>query len=191
MERATQEAAAEVGAQTGYIGGGGDVSEITARDICKLLAERHAGSEWAFAIEVPTTTGVALLSEMNPLKGTRRIDAFAMNLWPSRGYKRIAYEIKLSRSDWLAECAAWEKHAQAYLLAHEFYVVAPPGVVHDEDLRYPNLSMQSLGHIEATDAGLVVRVKAIETEAWPMPIGFVASLLRAAVKTAMQVEART
>ena len=169
----------------------GDVSDITAREICQLLAERHAGSEWAFAIEVSTTTGVGLLSEMNPLKGPRRIDAFAMNLWPSRGYKRVAYEIKLSRADWLAECAAWEKHVQAYLLANEFYVVAPPGVVQDEDLRYPNLTMQSLGLIEATDAGQVVRVKAIETEAWPMPIGFVASLLRAVVKTAMRVEAGT
>ena len=169
----------------------GDVSDITAREICQLLAERHAGSEWAFAIEVPTTTGVGLLSEMNPLKGPRRIDAFAMNLWPSRGYKRVAYEIKLSRADWLAECAAWEKHVQAYLLANEFYVVAPPGVVQDEDLRYPNLTMQSLGLIEATDAGLVVRVKAIETEAWPMPIGFVAAFLRAVVKTAAQLEVRT
>jgi hypothetical protein len=166
---------------------------MTARDIVLLLAERHSGSEWAFAAEVPTATGfLTPMSEQNPLKGLRRIDAFAMNLWPSKKYKRIAYEIKVARSDWLAECQTWEKHAQAYLLAHEMYVVAPPGVVRDEDLHLYGTAGQTAQHcglIEATPGGLVVRRKAIPGDAWPMPEAFVASLLRHVVKTAEDVKA--
>jgi len=83
----------------------------TTRDIQRLLALRHL-----FALEVPTTTGFATrarTSAIDPIRSLRRIDAFAMNMYPSRGFKRIAYEIKTCRSDWLSECANWAKMTQA------------------------------------------------------------------------------
>jgi len=163
----------------------------TTRDIQRLLALRHPAPEWVFALEVPTTTGFATrarTSAIDPIRSLRRIDAFAMNMYPSRGFKRIAYEIKTCRSDWLSECANWAKMTQARFLADEMWIVAPEGVVIAADWReYPHL--YPIGHLVAEGGALRKRSGAVPCTAWPMPEGFVAGFLRAAIATQRVLEA--
>lgn len=156
----------------------------TARDIASALAARHPSTEWAFALEVASCTGAMMnMKRSDPLLCKRYIDAFAMHLFPSRKHERIAYEIKVSRSDWLAECKDGHKHVQAYMLCHRMYVVTPPGVVLKQDwLDYPHMS--PLGVLELRDRGLTQTAYATRHEAWPMPEGFIAAFLRASAKMA-------
>lgn len=67
---------------------------MTSFDVIQKLKEYYCQPEWAFFEEVPNGTGGVT---------TRRTDAIAFNLWPSRGYEIIGFEVKVSRADWLNE----------------------------------------------------------------------------------------
>jgi hypothetical protein len=64
----------------------------------------------------------------------QRLDAFAMNLWPSNGYERTVYEVKVSRGDWLREKKDFLKARTAILWGNLFYYVAPMGIIAPEEL---------------------------------------------------------
>lgn len=64
-------------------------------------------------------------------EGTRygyrqRIDLWAMCLWQSLGMDRISYEIKVSRSDLLAELRNPRKREFALSVSNRFYFATPP-----------------------------------------------------------------
>ena len=61
--------------------------------------------EWAFFSELRVGTGYATYKHRkgSALSVEQRIDVWAMNLWPSKKFKRIAYEIKVSKSDFKRE----------------------------------------------------------------------------------------
>jgi hypothetical protein len=60
----------------------------------------------------------------------RRIDMFAMRCRQSgRGYRRVAYEVKVSRADFLQELRLPHKRAHALDLSHEFYFACPAGMI--------------------------------------------------------------
>lgn len=86
----------------------------TAREILELLRQRHA--EDLFVPECkngPTWTG-----------HHRRLDAWVMKKsWSS--FNTIGYEIKVSRSDFLAD----QKMSDYIPLCNDFFVVCPPGVI--------------------------------------------------------------
>lgn len=99
--------------------------KLTAADLCALIRKRYGGQEWACALEVGDGAGFS---------ARRRLDAVAMNLWPSRGNVLIGFEVKISRSDLLRELADEEK-AQAFEgLVDLFYLVAPPHIVDAREL---------------------------------------------------------
>lgn len=59
-----------------------------------------------------------------------RIDFFAMRCRESgAGYRRIAYEVKVSLADFKAEIARPEKRAHALEVSHQFYFATPVGLV--------------------------------------------------------------
>lgn len=64
---------------------------ITAADIEAALARIYSQPEWAILFDVGNATGG---------RATRRADAVAMSLWPSRGLELYGFEIKVSRADW-------------------------------------------------------------------------------------------
>jgi hypothetical protein len=90
-----------------------------------LLARRHAGHpgrpDWSVFFELRDGTGFR--------SSGQQMDVFAMHTWPSKGFHRVGYEIKVSRADFLREMRAPEKRAWAMSITHEFWFVAPPKVI--------------------------------------------------------------
>lgn len=106
---------------------------ITAQDIRRLIADRHGldkldsrGHEWALFFELRNGTGYG--------KQERYLDALALNLWPSKKFWRVAYEIKVSRADFLKELEQPEKRAFGREISHEFWFVCAPGVARPEEI---------------------------------------------------------
>ncbi len=98
----------------------------------RLISERHADDssgvarEWALFFELRSGTGHGAR--------TSYVDAFALNLWPSKRHWRIAYELKASRSDFLRELGSPGKRAWATDISHEFWYVCYPGVAKPEEI---------------------------------------------------------
>ncbi|TGE35912.1 hypothetical protein E4K67_22615 [Desulfosporosinus fructosivorans] len=100
--------------------------------ILKALRCRHPEREWAFFEELRAGTGYRnVAAGLNP---EQRFDAWAINLYPSRNFVRIAYEIKVSRSDFLKEIKHPEKRTQALQMSNQFYFVAPVGLIKASEL---------------------------------------------------------
>lgn len=123
-----------------------DEPRLNARDVLKALERRHARSgmqahEWAFVSELrisPLRTKVERQvaryktqggeeTDWSPLDvNERRIDAWAMRV---RRRHCIAYEIKVTRQDFLRELEDETKRAAGMLLSNEFYFATPPHLI--------------------------------------------------------------
>lgn len=103
---------------------------IKSSTIKTLLRLRHSEpiGAWAFFDEFMPGIGMAQFGA-----GTR-LDGWAMNVWPSNGYKTIAYEIKVSRSDFLRDIKDPGKRAWALTFTDEFYYVAPRHLISAKEL---------------------------------------------------------
>jgi len=97
---------------------------LTSEQVHEFLRRDHANyagtDAWVYYEELETDTGT---------KRERRLDAWAMHLWPSTNYKRITFEVKISRSDFLREIAAPQKRKLGLLYSNLFYFVTPAGLV--------------------------------------------------------------
>ena len=85
---------------------------MTAQEVIGELRRLHPTEfgEWAFFTEQFS------------------IDAYAIRLWGATGdkpYRRVAYEVKVSRSDFLSELKRPEKRAGAMEISHQFYFAMP------------------------------------------------------------------
>lgn len=84
---------------------------------------RHASrGEWLFLRELKVGTG------RHP-GSLQRLDAFALNTLPHTGMKRICYEVKISRADFLLELKQPLKRRAGMRYSNEFYFLTPPGLV--------------------------------------------------------------
>lgn len=103
---------------------------VTAAVIKQLLRARHAEpvGAWAFFDEFIPGIGYASTGS------DTRLDGWAMNVWPSNGYRTIAYEIKVSRSDFLREMKDPGKREWALTFTDEFYFVAPRHLIDPKEL---------------------------------------------------------
>lgn len=101
----------------------GNCNKIEAKTIIEALRKRHPKDQWAFFPELRIGTGAGKDAE-------QRLDVWAIAYWPStQGIKRVAYEVKVSRSDFLAELKNPLKRRRALLLSNEFYFAAPKGLI--------------------------------------------------------------
>ncbi len=100
----------------------GRVDHPTAEDIVAALRRYHAGDSWAFFAELRVGTGYD-----RAVDAEQRLDAWAMALWPSERYQRIAYEVKVSRSDFLAELQKPRKRRRALSTASTLSPKKSPG----------------------------------------------------------------
>ena len=69
--------------------------------------------------------------------GNRFIDLFAFNKYPSKNFERVAYEIKLSRADFIRELRNIDKARWPIYFANQFYYVAPLGVIPKDKIPSP------------------------------------------------------
>ncbi len=58
----------------------------------------------------------------------QRIDALAFHTWPSQRYRRIVYEVKISRGDLRRELNQPHKQDAALALSNLFYLAVPSGL---------------------------------------------------------------
>lgn len=88
----------------------------------------HANrSEWMFLRELRAGTGRGNAS-------SQRIDAFALNCYPYKSLKRICYEVKTSRADYLLELKQPLKRRIGMRYSNEFYFVTPAGLINVSEL---------------------------------------------------------
>jgi hypothetical protein len=99
--------------------------DFTAAAALLDIVERvfHARpSEWLFLRELRVGTGTRNGS-------LQRVDAFALNTLPHLAMKRVCYEVKTSRADFLTELKQPLKRRIGMRYSNEFYFVTPPGLV--------------------------------------------------------------
>ena len=83
----------------------------------------HASpSEWLFFRELRVGTG-------RQNGGAQRLDAFALNTLPHTAMKRVCYEVKTSRGDFLTELKQPLKRRIGMRYSNEFYFVTPAALV--------------------------------------------------------------
>lgn len=85
------------------------------------------GNGWIFLRELRTGTGMRHHE-------LQRLDAFAFNCLPHTGMKRICYEAKLSRADFLNELRRPLKRRIGLRFSNEFYFVAPTGLLEPSEI---------------------------------------------------------
>lgn len=93
----------------------------------QLLYAQHSQDYWQCFDELRIGTGYGKDAE-------QRIDFWAMASIPSQRFRRIAYEIKLSRADFVREIMNPRKRARALLYSNEFYFCAPVGIIHADEI---------------------------------------------------------
>ena len=96
-------------------------TEWTLIDIVER-AMHASPSEWLFFRELRVGTG-------RQNGGAQRLDAFALNTLPHTAMKRICYEVKTSRGDFLSELKRPLKRRIGMRYSNEFYFVTPAALV--------------------------------------------------------------
>ena len=133
------------------------MTDVTSTDILAALRSRHAGEQWAFFKELRTGTGYNYGSK-DGLPHEQRIDAFAINCWPSAGETAIAYEVKVSRQDFLRELDSPQKRRFAEQVSSHSYFAVPFGTIRSAEIPDPwgcvavhngvaRMMKQAVGHI--------------------------------------------
>jgi len=95
---------------------------FTAGEITMFLRAKYPAPEWVFFDELRLGTGYGQTVE-------QRIDAWAMNTWPSKGFLKIAFEVKVYRSDFLKELSDPYKRKPALSISNQFYFIGPKGII--------------------------------------------------------------
>ena len=90
-------------------------------------AMHSSPAEWLFFRELRVGTG-------RQNGGAQRLDGFALNTLPHTAMKRVCYEVKTSRGDFLAELKQPLKRRIGMRYSNEFYFVTPAGLVKTEEV---------------------------------------------------------
>ena len=140
-----------------------EIQKITAKDMENYLSQRYFNPEWVFLPQVRSSTGSA----------SRIADGMAFNMYQSTGYDIIGFEIKVSRSDWLSELKDMSKSNEIMSYCDKWYLVVPDAsIVKDGELP------KNWGLLVLKDGKLVQKVRPIPQTTTPMPLAFIASILR-------------
>lgn len=118
------------------IGDGGEnlkTDKMTAKEIVERLRQCYKDNrQFVYVEELRPGTGYKRYGEKkNP---EQRIDFWVVNCYPSTNFLATAFEIKVSRSDFLHEIQCPEKRQQALELSNEYYFATPKGLVRPEEI---------------------------------------------------------
>jgi hypothetical protein len=67
-------------------------------------------------------------------RSEQRIDFYALHCFPSQHNRRVAYEIKVSRQDFLHELAEPMKRRGALILSNQYYFATPVDLVEPKEI---------------------------------------------------------
>lgn len=87
----------------------------------------RSAPEWIFLRELRVGTGFHG-------NAAQRLDAFALNCLPHTSMRRVCYEIKTSRADFLCEMKQPLKRRIGLRYSNEFYFVTPVGLLNTSEL---------------------------------------------------------
>lgn len=150
---------------------------MTASDIKQALYAKYANPEQYIALAEFCPGTCAAKNQAD-----RYFDFYVINCYGD--CNTIAFEIKVSRSDFLSELKKPDKKRLALHYSNEFYFVAPKGLIKPEEL--PN----DCGLIEASEEddriSLHTKRQAIIRESGRPTWRFVAGLSRVLTKNALQ-----
>ena len=112
---------------------------MTEADIIDLLKAKYPEEICIEHLRMGTGCGshshVLLMGEgYNNPDCERVIDLFVFAVIPSRVYRRIAFEIKLSASDFSRELSDPTKRRAALRFSNTFYFVAPEGIINSKKI---------------------------------------------------------
>ncbi len=139
---------------------------MSSPDLRIALIRKFDASQWALMFEVQDGAGFGW---------SRRADALAFNLWPSRGLELWGMEIKSNRGDWLNELKNPAKADVMFKFCDRFYVVADgENIVHKGEVP------KTWGLFTFKHGKLFEDVKAPKLKPKPLSRSFIASLLRRA-----------
>lgn len=145
--------------------------KMTEADVLKGLRNRHSQvsqgthRRWVFVTHIRMLPG---------FDSPRILDAFALDTWLSGGYTRIAYEVKVSPSDFSTELANPKKRDEALRVSNLFYFAVPSGMKGEASLP----EEAGLIWVNANGSSRIIR-RAPRRQVGPMDMDFVISLLRA------------
>ncbi len=139
-------------------------------EIVVALKAKYPPPEYAILFEVRNATGFAGPRE-------RYADAICMNLYPSKGLHLSGFEFKTSRADLMNDLRNPDKHLEiAQHCNYWWLAVGDNKIIKDGELP------ESWGLMVPHGKNLNVKKQAPFREVDVMPIGFVASLLRSALR---------
>lgn len=141
------------------------MSKDSTEAIHRMLADRYAGSEWAYMVEVPDGTG---------MKKQRTADAIAIGLWAKNAGQFHGFEVKSSRSDWTRELQEPEKSRRWREVVTSFWLVAGRGVAKLEEVP-PDWGFLE---VAANGESLKIRKQPLHVERGSVPINVVGAMLR-------------
>lgn len=136
---------------------------MTSNDILKALQIKHI--DCLQFPELRMGTGARADAE-------RAIDLFVMEDIPSKLFKRTAYEIKVSKSDFSRELADPCKRRAAVRFANEFYFATPERLIDPKNIPY------DCGLIEVSEQGYCQVIVSAPWHDNAPNWGFIAALAR-------------
>ena len=161
-----------------------NLTKWTERRLLDLIHVRYAnagggnGPRYVVAEHVRNQAGFGGYLGTEPL---RTADAIAVDLWPSTGNLIHGFEVKVSRSDWLAELRDPTKADAIRRYCDHWWLVVPEAEIVHNDL--PNgWGMLAVGR----DGRLRIRRRSPKLDREPMTASFTAALLRATARTAQR-----
>lgn len=136
---------------------------FTAGDLVERIRSKYSDPRYLVLNEVPSSTGVNYTT----------IDVMVIDMWPSGGFQRSAFEIKVSRQDFLHEIMDPLKNKWFRTHCHSFWYVAPEGVIKEGEVP------ENCGWLKPRGKGLSVAKVPMCKEDPVITDGFLCSLLRA------------
>jgi hypothetical protein len=156
---------------------GAALTKSVKASLCQHYANRQQRGVCTVFEELSNSTG---------MKITGFMDLFVLHYYMMDDWKRVAYEVKISRSDFLHELKHPEKRAFALSVSTHFYFATPPNLVR------PSEVPAECGLVWVYANG-IVRVKrpAPQRKVERPPWDFVAALVRRAANATNYQEARS
>ncbi len=141
------------------------LASLTSNDVLAVLKQKFCEPEWLFIPELRVGTGYGFSRE-------QRIDAWALNTFPSKQFAKIAFEIKVYRSDFLKEITHPEKRKAAMGVCNQFYFATIEGVAKSEEIP------DDCGWFEVNETRAILKKKAPYHQCGLVDWSFVASVFR-------------
>lgn len=145
---------------------------MSAKQVLELLRiHRHPpGREWVTFSEVRSNVGYA-----DKETNHSSIDLFAVNCYPSKKFRSVAYEVKVDRADFQRELLDPTKRQHAESVAMECWFATPPGLVRPDEVP------EGWGLVSVSPKGSPKTLK-MPTQRLPAPwvMSFIICLLRKA-----------